>query len=268
MIDAGEPTEGYGPGDVCMSQMIVVTDENEHAADQLARTGPIGRHMEISSGEVKPLRSLTRLLIGGALEGWDELLEYIKTWEADVSQQQESATPITGTKPPSSVTIRYAAIGLAFNIQDRWVRRSQAALNIAGRTTDAFLAPAARRLDENPRLRPARSRFDNLVKRGEAVASQWVDRGRLEESHSRKLVRLAAQEGFNSSMDQLGQAPALQDLIRKQSAGITQDVVDEVRSRTVSADILAENLARSVLRRTPRSNLPPPERIGSEEESN
>lgn len=249
-----------------MGEMIVVTDENEHTADQRARPEQIGRHIEISSGEVKPLRSLTRLLIGGALEGWDELLEYIKSWEAGVGQQQEPAPPIAGTKPSSSVTIRYAAIGLAFNIQDRWVRRSQTALNITGRTTDAFLTPVARRLDNSPRLRPAQRRFDKLVKRGEAVASQWVDRGRLEESHSRKLVRLAAQEGFNSSMDQLGQAPALQDLIRKQSAGITQDVVDEVRARTVSADILAENLARSVLRRTPRSNLPPPERISSAEE--
>jgi hypothetical protein len=95
-----------------------------------------------------------------------------------------------------------------------------------------------------------------------------VDRGRLEESHSRKLVRHAVQEGFNSSMDQLGQAPALQNLVRKQSAGLTQDVVDEVRSRTVSADIITESLARSILRRTPRRNLPPPERLSSEEESN
>jgi hypothetical protein len=166
------------------------------------------------------------------------------------------------------MTIRYAAIGLAFNIQDRWLRRSQAALNVASQTTNSFMAPIARRLDENRRLRPARSRFNRLVERGEAVASQWVDRGRLEEAHSRKLVRHAVQEGFESTMDQLGQAPALQNLVRQQSAGLTQDVVDEVRSRTVSADILTENLARSILRRTPRSQLPPPERISTEEESN
>jgi len=251
-----------------MGEMIVVTDETEQIAGQQAPPEQTGRYIEVSSSDVKPLRSLTRLLIGGTLEGWDELLELIKSWEAGVSQGQEPASPISGTKPPPSVTIRYAAIGLAFNIQDRWLRRSKAALNIAGRTTDAFLTPVARRLNENLRLRPARNRFEKFVKRGETVASQWVDRGRLEETHSRKLVREAVQEGFNSSMDQLGQAPALQDLIRKQSAGITQDVVDEVRARTVSADILTENLARSVLRRTPRRNLPPPERIRPEEESN
>jgi hypothetical protein len=251
-----------------MGEMIVVTDETEPVIVEQARPEQIGRHLEMDNGEFKPLRSLTRLLIGGALEGWDELQDYIRSWEASVSQQQVSALPIVGTEFPYSVTIRYAAIGLAFNIQDRWVRRSKAALYIAGQTTNAFLAPVTKRLDENPRLQPARNRFDKLVERGESIASQWVDRGRLEESHSRKLVRHAAQEGFDSTMDQLGQAPALQNLIRKQSAGLTQDVVDEVRSRTVSADIITESLARSILRRTPRRNLPPPERISAEEESN
>jgi hypothetical protein len=251
-----------------MGEMIVVTDETEQVVVEGARPEQIGPTLQAASGEVKPLRSLTRLLIGGALEGWDELLERVKSWEANVSQQQEPVSPISGTKTSPSVAIRYSAIGLAFIIQDRWLRRSQAALNIAGRTTESVLTPVTRRLDNNRRLRPARRRFNQLVERGEAVASQWVDRGRLEEAHSRKLVRHAVQVEFNSSMDQLGQAPALQNLVRKQSAGLTQDVVDEVRSRTVSADILTENLARSILRRTPRRNLPPPVRLSSEEESN
>ena len=60
----------------------------------------------------------------------------------------------------------------------------------------------------------------------------------------------------NASMDQLGSAPALQDLVRKQSAGLTQDVLDEVRERTVTGDYVAEHLARTLLRRVPRKYLP------------
>jgi hypothetical protein len=57
-------------------------------------------------------------------------------------------------------------------------------------------------------------------------------------------------------MEELGKAPALQNLVRKQSAGLTQDVLDEVRERTVSGDYMAEHVARSLLRRVPRRYLP------------
>lgn len=251
-----------------MGEMIVVTDETDYDVLEQANPAEIAQNSGATESQTQPIRSLTRLLVGGTLEGWDELWKHIKSWEADVEvarQQHEIAPSNAEAAPPPVETMRYAVIGLMFNVQDRFVQRGKVALNIAGQTTNAFLSPAARRLDANPRLRPVRSRFDKLVTRGEAVASQWVDRGRQEEVHSRKLVRQAAQEGFNSSMDQLGQAPALQDLVRKQSAGLTQDVVDEVRARTVSADILAENLARSVLRRTPRRDLPSPETTSSEE---
>jgi hypothetical protein len=59
-------------------------------------------------------------------------------------------------------------------------------------------------------------------------------------------------------MDQLGQAPQLQDLVKKQSAGLGQDVLDEVRERTVTGDQAAEKLVRTILRRAPRETLPAP----------
>jgi hypothetical protein len=56
-------------------------------------------------------------------------------------------------------------------------------------------------------------------------------------------------------MDQLGSAPALEDLIRKQSAGLGQTAIDEVRASTVSGDQLAEQVVRSIFRRKPREEL-------------
>jgi hypothetical protein len=56
-------------------------------------------------------------------------------------------------------------------------------------------------------------------------------------------------------MDQLGNAPALEDLVRKQSAGLGQTAIDEVRASTVSGDQVAEKVVRTIFRRKPREEL-------------
>jgi hypothetical protein len=50
----------------------------------------------------------------------------------------------------------------------------------------------------------------------------------------------------------------VQDLLAGQSTGIANELVEEVRERTVSADNVFEMIARSILRRTPREQLPEP----------
>jgi hypothetical protein len=137
-------------------------------------------------------------------------------------------------------------------------KRKKAVLNVAGLTTDALMSPVLQRMDNSGLLEPTRNRFEKLVARGEAMTARWAQRGRVEEAHSRRLTITASQEVFNSSMNELGQAPALQDLIRKQSAGLGQEALDEARVRTVGGDELAEQLARRLLRRAPRKTLPKP----------
>ena len=225
------------------------------------------RQWEMDEEDAANLRSITRLLVGGALVGYDELLAFLRSWEDETRRtiiQQRDSTPavhvpgaVSSPRESSSTVLRYAALGLFFEAQDRWIRRGRAAAKFLGRTTDAILSPAARRMDETPRLRRTRSRFEKLVHKGETVAGRWVQRGRTEEAYGRRFAKTAGQQGFNASMDQLGSAPALQDLVRKQSAGLTQDVLDEVRERTVTGDYAAEHVARSLLRRVPRRYLPP-----------
>ena len=48
----------------------------------------------------------------------------------------------------------------------------------------------------------------------------------------------------------------LADLVQKKSVGLATEAVDEFRSRTVSADVMAENIVRRILRRPPRTELP------------
>jgi len=253
--------------------MIVVNGDSDNSPMQESQPSPAGQDQDSSRQEGSTLRSLTRLLVGGVLVGWDQLNISLNEWEASVqAKPSNSAAPsdpesMPGASPVRNITIRNSLIGLLFEAQDRSLRRGKQLLNLAGQTGTAFLSPVERQLDQNPRLTPIRSRFDKLVARGETAAERWLKRGRLEEDRSRRLAMTAGGEGFNTFMDRLGEAPALQDLVRKQSAGLTQDAVDVVRTRTVSGDMLAESVARSLLRRKPRRELAPPPTAGDQDKS-
>lgn len=51
---------------------------------------------------------------------------------------------------------------------------------------------------------------------------------------------------------------AVQELVQGQSIGLAGEMLDEVRERTVTADSLAERIVRTLLKRTPRSEIPEP----------
>ena len=216
-------------------------------------------NMNMEEADAESLRTITRLLVGGALVGWDELHSHLQTWEEDVSTARAQEAGVVNAPPQDpAATLRYAMIGLLFESQDRLVRRSKKALDLAWQVTEAFWSPFLNRVSNTRQLDPARGRYDELVRRGETVARRWVDRGQDEEDRSRLLARTAAQQSFNTSMDLLSEAPALEKLIRDQSVGLTQTALDEARARTVSGDMFAENIARSILRRVPRRELQEP----------
>ena len=50
----------------------------------------------------------------------------------------------------------------------------------------------------------------------------------------------------------------VQNLVQGQAAGMAAEVRDDVRTVTVTGDTFLETLARALLRRTPREDLPPP----------
>jgi hypothetical protein len=236
------------------------------------RVEEILTRMDMNEGETDNIRTILRLMVGGASIGWDELLAHLEQWEEEVRTPPQSqhgeesgqSGTIVFVEPGSraaqpksqSEEFRYLLLGLLFETESRLHQRGSTVLKLAGQTTNAFMSPMIRWMNRNERLEPARSRFDKLVKRGEVVTDRLIQRGQREESHSRRLVFTATQETFDASMEQLGQAPELQNLVKMQSAGLSKEVLDEVRSRTVSGDYLAEGLVRRVLRRAPRRDLP------------
>lgn len=74
------------------------------------------------------------------------------------------------------------------------------------------------------------------------------------------LVDALIQQRGNRYLDYLHDEnpEAVQDLIQGQSLGLAEEVMDQVRERTVTADSLLETMVRAILRRTPRENIPEP----------
>ena len=216
-------------------------------------------NMDMEEADAESLRSITRLLVGGALVGWDELFSHLRAWEEEITATRAQEADVINAPPQDpATTMRFAMIGLLFESQERVVKRSKKTLDLVWQVTESFWSPFLNRAANARQLDPARDRYENLVRRGEAVTRGWVDRGQDEEARSRQLARTAVQESFDTSMEELGQAPALEQLIRRQSAGLTQTAMDEARARTISGDLIAEHFARRILRRVPRNQLQEP----------
>lgn len=246
-------------------------DMNEET-NQIADRTPFDVE-ESEGGGSRLLPSLTRLVVGGALVGWDELVKRIEMWDEEtrstidsqtepreviIIDDETESTERMAAPEPSARLVRFALVGMLFETQSRFIERTATAVRNADRSSKRALTPVSRWTSRSRLAKAAQERFDGLVTRGETVTRRWIERGRIEDDYSRRLVRTAAQDSFSDSMEQLGQAPALQSLVRKQSAGLTQDALDEVRVRTVSGDLVLEGFMRSILRRKPRRTLPAP----------
>ena len=223
-----------------------------------------------SSTEPDSLRSLTRLIVGGVFIGIDNLNSRLRRWEDETTHQavvasktssQEISTPpptvqqeITGS---NSETIRYALVGLAFEAQDA-IREGAKALSRAEKKIYHRADPIIKPITSSRLLSPARKRFDRFVDRGQREVDRCVRIGRQEESHSKALTMVAITESVDDVIEDLADNPEIQQLIQTQTTGLVEEIVEEVRERTVSSDIFFEGIVRSVFRKKPRSQLPPP----------
>ncbi len=228
---------------------------------------------------------LTRLALGLGLEGVDELLAKLKQWEAEIAD----GTDIAAGSADETATdkMRYLLIGALFESQRRTRKRLDYATGVAGRVYGM--------LRENWWVQAGESlladRFDSM--------NRLILEGRLQEQNARRLSRrmtggtideilnyLTENEYVdrlvNSQVDQLQENPHVQNLskdivenfvenpepIRKlvsnQSIGLTSELAEEVRERSVTLDMLAESIVRRVLRRPSRRTLAePPEAVKS-----
>ena len=224
----------------------------------------------------KPWRSLTRMVVGGAILGVEELMDRLDIWEQEIDRDpvetipaemvvydvvDESTLTETGVYEPQmdSSNTRHVLVGLIFDSQTKIEQRITALRRFEQRTSRRLLAPFEP-LSKSKLGRNFNSRFENFVRRGESEVARLAEIGKVEEYRSRKLAITATTETVDESIDYLTDNEELQELITMQGVGIAGEALEEVRERTVSADDFFESVVRAILRRTPRKQLEAPPR--------
>ena len=234
------------------------------------------KYGEPNRGRFKTLRSLTRLVVGGAILGAEELMDRLETWEQEIDQEPVDTIPAemvvydvvdesvsvesNGFQPlRDSTSSRHVLVGLIFDSQTKLEQRLTALGSFERRASRRLLAPN-KPLGKSRLGQRINSHFEGLVRRGESEVARLAEIGKVEEYRSRKLTLTATTETVDESIDYLTDNEELQELITMQGVGIAGEALEEVRERTVSADDFFESVVRAFLRRTPRKQLEAPSR--------
>jgi len=203
--------------------------------------------------------SAVRLLIGGAVEGTAELAHRLERWEAELRAAE--AAPEPGAPETPADLARFMLVGLALAAGDearRQVVRLAQASDVVLRLGGSAVQPFANNRLTGRVVGPFDRAFDRLATRGRQRVNGWIALGREQEPQARLLARKAYLEVVDEFISNLAENQELADLVQKRSVGLATEAVDEFRSRGVSADAIAENLVRRILRRAPRTELPAP----------
>lgn len=219
--------------------------------------------LSVTDPEFDTYMIIVKALLGGAIEGTAELVRRLERLEAEM-RAAEDGPPGPGAVDSPADVARYMLGGMALSAAD--VAR-QGAIQMA-RTSDALLRRTGNTVRPfvNNRLTgkvvgPFDRAFGRLVARGQRRVNGWIALGQAQEPSARLLARQAYLEIVDDFIGHLSENEQLSDLVQEQSVGLANEFVEEVRERTVSADTLAESVVRRILRRPPRTALPPPEPI-------
>lgn len=202
----------------------------------------------------------TRVLIGLTLEGSDFLLERLQVLQQILDEDRQSVeVPVAGTENRIDMT-RYLAIGLLLRGERRAIQTTRHGIEWAA-STMGWLLGTADSVTRNPLIRPFRRPFDQLVDQLVLEGQLSLAEGRVAERDGRVLAREIVTEITDEVIDYISDNPKLADLVRDQigaqGSTLTNVVVENARSVTVTGDTLLERLARRILGRTPRGELQP-----------
>ena len=211
-------------------------------------------HNEAREDQFDAPTALLRLLVGGVLVGADELRDRLRTWDATTRATAMPPSAPTASAPPhSSTSLRHALIGMVFESEMRVRRRFATALARLERLTEEAEAYydesfASDDMRQTP-LVPLLTRLDDLFFALETTVERWTVLGEIEELHGRRMARQASVGVMDELLDYMARNPEVRQLIEQQATSMAGVAVDEVRGRTVTADLWIERLAHRVLRR-------------------
>jgi len=217
-----------------------------------------------SGGKLGALRSWTRLAVGIAVFSTEAIFDRTRVWErtlktAETNTLSENAAHKLDREiqptPPSPEA--YALIGLIFDAESKLVRSAETGKRVE-RLVDHLLSPPLAFLRKRWILKPFYHRFDHWVERGQYEVERWQEIGKIEESHSKELLKAATAVTVDDTIDYLSTNPDLQELVQTQSTSLINELIEEVRERAVTINTVVEGMIRKILGLTPREYIPGP----------
>ncbi len=202
--------------------------------------------------EAAPRRpTLSELALGGALIVSDNVAARL---EATAPPPEPARTAESVLRPMAEwdqpdplATARQTTIGLLTEARAS-AGRGRRLLND---TTDALgqaLDRASRPVRRSRPLRPLRARFHLYQARGEAIIKGWTETGRAEEARSRAVAEASLGGLMQRSVADLTQNEGVQVLVQQviqsQSTGLLEEIIEEIRERLVSLDVLLARRTR------------------------
>lgn len=203
---------------------------------------------------IEAVQTGLRLLVGGVLEGADELNRRLKAAQAELKAETAAITTVDPDETELD-RLRYALVGALVQTPEV-VHQGYSTANRVSRQATGLVARVTNPLTSSWLMRPARRRYERFVARGEARYQRLLDRGRAEEQSGRALVRRTTANGIDELLDYLAQKPEIRALVQQQSMGMADEMMGEIRDRSATADALAERIARAILRRPHREAWP------------
>lgn len=192
--------------------------------------------------------SLLRLVIGGLLEGADELRVRMRDWE-DLSRATIYASRLASKPQPPA--LRHTLVGMAFEAESRMrrsVTRAVGRMTRAADDADHLYTRVTRSMRGTP-LDPVGARLDRARWRVRTLMDSWTERGIEEEQLGRRMAERAAASMIDELLDYMARDPALRQLMEHESMGIVEDAAQDVRQHVVATDLWLERFARQLLHR-------------------
>ncbi len=229
-------------------------------SDREVTSGPSA--VSAQDAAIYDIRLLTAVVVGSVVEGGDQLLSRLKQYEAELQTKSGAANDGQAAVDEDELDrLRYAVVGLIFDTQNMIGRSIALTAQLTETTldvTNAVSKPFRNFFLFRPVTKRVEKRVDGMVERGQDSLSRWINLGRQLEPESRRLATMTYGEIVDEFISRLADNPELHELVAQQSLSLAAGVRDEVRERTVTSDNVLEGIARRILRREPRHDLPAP----------
>jgi DNA-binding protein H-NS len=230
---------------------ITATPPSSDPAQNLPVTPPPLPEQNLTKDQ---LDILIRLIIGTGLIGAEELGQYLQQWEENA---RHHAATMDAPEETKAAVVRYAVLGALFELKDK-VELGLENLVETAVTISQTVSQKSQPVTKSRFYQPIQKKYDELVAFGEAKLNPLVERGRREDPVARALAREALGESIDEVIEFLAENEEITELIQQQSLGMANEVVEDVRTRTVTADNVMERITRNLLRKSQREELPPP----------